>query len=58
MTALVGYVDLSARLGIPVGTLRSMVARRQIPHMRIGPRIVRFNLGEIDAWLASKAVTP
>lgn len=43
-------------LGIPVGTLRSMVCRRQIPHIRISPRIVVFDVAALEAWIAARHV--
>ncbi|MCW5809080.1 MAG: helix-turn-helix domain-containing protein [Deltaproteobacteria bacterium] len=44
---LVGYAELS--------TLRSMVCRGALPHLRISGKIVRFDVVEIERWLASKA---
>ncbi len=52
----VGYSELSGMLGISRGTLYSMVARGQIPHFRIGPRLVRFDLVEIADWLQGRYV--
>ncbi len=52
----VGYSELSEVLGVPRGTLYSMVARGQIPHFRIGPRLVRFDLVEITGWLQGRYV--
>jgi predicted DNA-binding transcriptional regulator AlpA len=31
-----------------------MVSRGQIPHLRLTPRVVRFDLDEIAAWLETK----
>lgn len=44
---LVDYAAAATYLGLPVGTLRSMVSRRQIPHVRLSARRdpVRAQLG-------------
>ena len=52
----VGYADAATYIGIPVGTLRSLVCRRLVPHIRLGPRLVRFDLATIDRWLAEHTV--
>jgi len=52
----VGYREASRLLALPVGTLRSMVCRRQIPHIRVSPRIVLFDVAALDAWLKRHAV--
>ena len=41
-TDMLTYADLQRLLALPLGTLYSMVARKRIPHVRLGPRIVRF----------------
>ncbi len=43
-------------LGIRVSALRLLVFRKRIPHVRIGPRTVRFEAAAIEAWLARCAV--
>jgi excisionase family DNA binding protein len=50
------YADVEAEYGIPVGTLYALVCRRQIPHIRLGKRWVRFDRGEIEALLETHAV--
>ena len=50
------YADAAAHLGIKVGTLRSMVCHRQVPHIRLGPRLVVFDRDALDRWLAKRAV--
>lgn len=50
------YREAARMLGIPVGTLRSMVCRRQIPHIRISPRIVVFDVAALEAWIATRRV--
>jgi predicted DNA-binding transcriptional regulator AlpA len=52
----IGYGDAARYLGISPGTLRSMVSRRQVPHIRISPRVVVFDIVQLDAWLAQRTV--
>ena len=54
--ALYTYADLAALTKIPSGTLRQLVSRGRLPHLRVGPRTVRFDPTVIRAWLASRAV--
>jgi excisionase family DNA binding protein len=46
------YSEAAQFLGVPVGTLYSMACRRQLPHVRLGKRIVRFPRHELEAWVA------
>lgn len=52
MTRLLSYADAASYLSIPEGTLRSMVCRRQIPHVRMSARMVKFDPAELDAWIS------
>lgn len=45
---LLTYAEVQARTGWALGTLYAMVARRQLPHVRLGPRSVRFRLEDIE----------
>ena len=56
MTPRLNYREAARLLGIPVGTLRSMVCRRQIPHVRISPRVVVFDVAALDAWVRARCV--
>lgn len=56
MTARLNYREAARLLGIPVGTLRSMVCRRQVPHIRISPRVVVFDVAALDEWIALRRV--
>lgn len=56
MTPRLNYRDAARLLGIPVGTLRSMVCRRSVPHIRISPRVVVFDVGALEDWIASRRV--
>lgn len=53
------YVDArtaARRYGLPVGTIHALVSQGRIPHVRLGPRFVRFDLAELDAWYAKHRV--
>jgi excisionase family DNA binding protein len=52
-----GYAEASRWLGIPVGTLYSMVHHHRIPHIRLSGRMVRFRRSELDKWLAANSVS-
>lgn len=45
------YAAASRYLSVPVGTLRALVHRKAIPHVRIGPRSVIFERTELDRWI-------
>jgi len=49
------YSWLQARLGTKRGTLASMVSRGQLPFVRIGPRLVRFDEDAIEQWIAERS---
>lgn len=53
---LLTYQELRDATGIPLGTLYTWVARRQIPHLRLGKRSVRFERDEIVRWLEERRV--
>ena len=50
------YEEASAITGLPVGTLYALVSRLQIPHYRLGPRLVRFDRRELEQWLRARHV--
>lgn len=44
--------------GLALPTLYSKVSRREIPHYRVGPRLVVFDEAELIAWLTRERVAP
>ena len=50
------YPAASALLGISVGTLQSMVCRKQVPHYRFGKRLVVFSRTELITWMNERQV--
>lgn len=55
-TRFLSYAQAAQYLALPIGTLRAMVHRKTIPHVRIGPRTVTFELADLDQWIAAHKV--
>lgn len=53
---LLGYPEAADYLGLKIGTLRSLVCREQIPYIRIGPRIIRFAIDDLETLIAERRV--
>lgn len=53
---LLNYQEAAALLSMPVGTLYALVHQGRIPHIRLSRRMVRFDPGELDSWLARRRV--
>lgn len=53
----VGYYELAeAVTGLKRGTLQSKVSRGEIPHFRLGRRLVVFSKRELVAWMERRRV--
>jgi excisionase family DNA binding protein len=52
------YIETARLLGLPVGTVYALVHQRRIPHVRLGPRLVRFDREELDQWLSTHRIAP
>lgn len=50
------YDQASEYLGVNAKTLRVLVCRKRIPHVRLGPRTVRFDREALEAWLTRHSV--
>jgi excisionase family DNA binding protein len=50
------YSDAAQMLGIPTSTLQSMVCRKEVPHVRLGRRLVVFSRRALEAWMLSRTV--
>jgi excisionase family DNA binding protein len=55
MEQLIDIAELERRTAIKQATLRKYVLQRKIPFVKIG-RLVRFDLPEIEAWIAERKV--
>ncbi len=53
---LLSYQEAADVLSIAKGTLAWLVHKKQIPHLRLGPRTVRFQTRELASWLESKRI--
>ncbi len=53
---LVSYQEAAQFLGLPLGTLYSLVSQRRIPHKRFGNRLVRFSKKELVEWIQLNSV--
>lgn len=51
-----GYDEASKLTGLKVGTLYSLVARNQIPHIRLTQRLVLFSARDLAKWLTDHKV--
>lgn len=58
MEEILDYRAAAKVTGLPAGTLRALVCRKQIPHYRIGKRLVRFKQSELEQWLRDRHVAP
>ena len=47
---------LSEIMGVSPRTVENWVRRREIPFIKVGRNLLRFDLDEIDAWIAERAV--
>jgi excisionase family DNA binding protein len=52
------YREAAKLLGVAVGTIYSMVHRRQIPFLRLGRRLVRFSERRLNEWLRERSIEP
>lgn len=53
---LLTYAEAAALLKLKPGTLYSLVHHKQVPHVRLGRRIVRFQRAALLDWLESRVV--
>lgn len=53
---LYDYQELRRRTGIKRSTAARMVHRKQIPHVRLGGRLVRFSPRAIERWIQERSV--
>ena len=53
MQSLLTPQDLAEYLNISIETIYSWTSMKQIPYYKVG-RLVRFDLDEIDKWLAGR----
>ncbi len=54
----VNYKGAAEYLGLSEFTLRRYVSLGFVPHLKLGPKLVRFNIQDLDKWLESRKVAP
>ena len=54
---LLTYKQLEDRYGIKVATAVGLVRSGRMPHVRFGRRFIRFDVAEIERWIAEHSVT-
>ena len=52
----VGYDEASRILNVKRQTLYAWVSRKRIPHIRLGPRCIRFSRVELNRWIEASRV--
>ena len=55
---LLTYNEAAQILGMPLPTLYSKVCRKEIPHVRINKRCVRFEQDKLEQWISERRVEP
>ncbi len=51
MDQIINYQQAAIITGLPVGTLYALVSKKHIPHIKLGPRLIRFSKLELKHWL-------
>lgn len=52
---LMTAAEVADVLRINVNALYNLVAAGGIPHMRLGPKLIRFERSALDAWIAEQS---
>ena len=55
---LLTYDDAAKLLSLPKGTLYWWVQHKRIPHVRLGPRTVRFERSALEEWIRTSRQDP
>lgn len=53
---LLDYNQAAEFLGVRRGTLYAWVSLKRVPHIRFSARCVRFDRGELEAWVEGQRV--
>lgn len=53
---LLTYAQAAKYLNVRLGTLYALVSRKQIPHVRIGRRLVRFSRSSLMSLIAERSI--
>ena len=55
---LVTYKVAAPILGVEVNTLYTLVHQNRVPHIRLGKRLVRFDLAQLKEFIDAHRVEP
>lgn len=50
--------EVAARVGASESYIRSLAARREVPHLRVGRKAIRFTAGQVEALIAHLTQEP
>jgi len=50
--------EASEYLGITKNTLYGMTSQRRIPFVKIGGKMLRFDVQDLDRWIEKKKIVP
>ena len=50
-SSFISSKECASLYGLNRSTLRSLVARKEIPHIRVTPNLVVFDPDELDRWI-------
>jgi excisionase family DNA binding protein len=50
--------ELAKYMNVPLGTIFSKTSRGELPVTRLGRRIPRYRVADIEAWLKERTTTP
>ena len=57
-STLMGYAQAATFLGICRSTLYAWVSQKRIPHVKFGPRCVRFDQEVLQDWIEVHHIVP
>jgi excisionase family DNA binding protein len=53
---LLTYAQAARFLNLRLGTLYALVSRKEIPHVRLGKRLVRFSRDALTAMITDRSI--
>ncbi len=56
LETLLDYDQMAAELGVPVRSLRNLVYKGIVPHLRLGHRTVKFRRSAVERALRKRTV--
>jgi excisionase family DNA binding protein len=55
---LIDYREAAAFVGLSEYTLRRYVSQGRLPHIKLGPKLVRFERQALNCWVESLRIEP